>query len=324
MRLPETTRAAAINRFGGPAVLKTRTLPLPKVGPSDVLIRVDTAGVGSWDDDMRAGWYEGRRPPFPRVLGVDGSGVVAAVGKRSRRFKTGERVYAYSFDNTKGGFYSEYVAVPAARVGRPPKGMSLRDAGALPATGLTAQQGIDEVLRLRRGETVVVFGASGAVGTLAVQFARRRGARVLAVASGRDGVALARKLGAHAAVDGRRGDVGAAVRAFAPKGVDAVLALAGGPELTAGLRAVRKGGRVAYPNGVEPAPRQRKGLRVIAYDARPGASELARLALAAQAARLRVPIAAEFPLARTRRAHERLARGHVLGRIVLRARRGRK
>src|SRR4030088_758948 len=111
MRVPDTMRAAAIDRFGGPEVLTLHTLPVPKVDAGEVLIALHTAGVGSWDADMRAGWWPFGRPRFPLVLGSDGSGWVAAVGSRVRRFSEGDRVYAYSFANPKGGFYADYVAV---------------------------------------------------------------------------------------------------------------------------------------------------------------------------------------------------------------------
>ena len=314
-------RAAALDRFGKPNVLKLHVLPTPDIDASEVLIAVHTAGVGSWDADMRGGWWpEAGRPPFPIVLGTDGSGTIAAVGSRVRRFRAGDNVYAYSFANEKSGFYAEYVAVPAGNVGRPPDALSLRDAGALPATGLTAIQGIDDVLHLKRGETIVIHGASGAVGSLALQFAKMRGARVLATASGRDGLSFVGRLGADAAADGRRDDLRAAALEFAPGGVDAVLAFAGGRPLTRLLDAVRRGGRIAFPNGIEPAPRKRRGLSVKSYDATPGVREFERLTRALEAARLRVPIAASYPLARAARAHQRLEKGHVLGRIVLRVR----
>jgi NADPH:quinone reductase-like Zn-dependent oxidoreductase len=174
-------RAAALDRVGGPGMLTRHVLPVPEVGASEVLIAIHTAGVGSWDADMRAGWWpEGERPPFPLVLGTDGSGRIAAVGSRVRRFAPGDNVYAYSFANPKGGFYAEYIAVAADKVGRPPAMLSLRQAGAVAATGLTAIQGVDDALHVKRGEAVVIHGASGGVGSLALQFAKMRGARVLA------------------------------------------------------------------------------------------------------------------------------------------------
>jgi NADPH:quinone reductase-like Zn-dependent oxidoreductase len=238
-----------------------------------------------------------------------------------RRLALGETVYAYSFANPKGGFYAEYVAVIADRVGRPPKNLSLTEAGAIGTTGLTALQGIDDVLHIKRGQTVAIHGASGGVGSLAVQFAKLRGARVLATASGSQGTALVRRLGADVAVDARSEDLKAAALHFAPEGLDAVLAFAGGRPLTRLLDAVRRAGRVAYPNGVEPAPRKRRGLMIKSYDATPGIREFERLSRAVADARLKVPIAASFPLEQAAKAHERLEKGHVLGKIALRIRR---
>jgi NADPH:quinone reductase-like Zn-dependent oxidoreductase len=318
--IPATMRAAAADRFGGPDVLRLHILPVPEIDASEVLIATHTAGVGGWDADMREGWWPGGRPRLPLVLGSDGSGTIAAVGSRVRRFAPGDTVYAYSFANPKGGFYAEFVAVAADNVGRPPAILTMKEAGAVPTTGLTALQGIDDVLHVRRGEAVVIHGASGGVGSLALQFAKMRGARVLATASGRDGIAFVRRLGADAAADGRRDDLRAAAMEFAPEGVDAVLALAGGEPLAQLLDAVRPGGRVAFPNGVEPAPRKRRGLSIESYDATPGVREFERLGRAIEAARLKVPIAAAYPLDQAAKAHERLAKGHVLGKIVLRIR----
>jgi NADPH:quinone reductase-like Zn-dependent oxidoreductase len=312
-------RAAAIDRFGGPAVLKVHTLPVPPVDDDEVLIALHTSGVGGWDADMRGGWWPFSRPHFPVVLGTDGSGTVAAVGARVRRFKVGDKVYAYEWEIGKGGFYAEYVAVPAKGVAHIPKPLDLRHAGAIPVTGLTALQGIDDALHLKKGQSIIIHGASGGVGTMAVQFAKLRGARVFATASGREGVALVRRLGADTAVDGRSGNIREAVLQFASEGVDCVLAFVGS-KLAECLKALRRGGLLAYPNGIEPAPRKRKGLKIIAYDGVAGVREFERLNRAAKAAPLRVPIAATYPLAQAAKAHQRLAAGHVLGKVVLRIR----
>jgi NADPH:quinone reductase-like Zn-dependent oxidoreductase len=317
--VPETMRAAAIERFGGPEVLELRRLPVPQIDAGEVLIATHTAGVGSWDAEMRAGWWPEGRPRFPLVLGSDGSGEVAAVGSRVRRLRSGQQVHSFSFANPKGGFYAEYVAVAAEKVAPLPKPLGLREAGAIPTTGLTALQGIEH-LGVKKGEAVIVHGASGGVGTLALQFAKLRGARVLATASGRDGVALVRRLGADQAVDGKQEDIEAAAHRFAPAGVDAVLATVGGKSLEQCIRALRRGGRLAYPNGVEPAPKKRAGVKVIVYDAEPGVREFQRLGKAVAAAKPRIVIAASYPLAQARKAHQRLEKGHVLGKIVLRIR----
>jgi NADPH:quinone reductase-like Zn-dependent oxidoreductase len=182
---------------------------------------------------------------------------------------------------------------------------------------LTALQGIDDALRLKRGEIVIIHGATGGVGSLAVQFAKLRGARVLATASGADGLKLARRLSADEAVDGRHDDIAAATHRVAPEGVDALLATAGGEALERAIATVPQGGRVAYPNGVEPEPNQRSGIELISYDAVSGVPEFERLGEAIEQSKRVVPVAAEYPLAEAK-AHERLAAGHVLGKIVLR------
>ena len=316
--MPKTMRAAALDRFGPPEVLALHRIPVPEIDAEEVLIAVHTAGVGVWDADMREGWSPSGNPRFPLVLGTDGSGTVAAVGSRVRRFDIEERVYAYSFDNPKGGFYAEYVAVAADTVARLPKSLDLLHAGALPTSGLTALQGIDDTLHVKKGESIIIHGASGAVGSIAVQFAKLRGARVLATASGEDGVDFVRRLGADEAVDGKHGDIVAAARPFAAAGIDAVLGFAGGELLERCLDALRPGGRLAYPNGVEPEPKERPGIKITSYDAVPGVREFERLEEAVEASKLQVAIAAAYPLEQAAEAHKRLAARHVLGKIVLR------
>ena len=318
--VPETMRAAAIDRFGGPEVLSLHVLPVPVIDDDEVLIALHAAGVGPWDAEIREGWLADDSVGFPLVLGTDGAGTVAAAGAHVRGHVVGDRVYSYRFDNPKGGFYAEYVAVLAEYVGRVPESLDLESAGAIPATGLTALQGIDDWLELRQRESVLIHGASGGVGTVAIQFAKLRGAQVLASASGADGVALVRRLGADEAVDGKREDLAAAGRRFAPEGLAAVLALAGGAALERALETVRPGGRLAYPNGVEPEPEPPPGIVIMPYDAVAGVREFEQLNQAVVAAKLEVPIAAAYPLADAAKAHERLAAGHVLGKIVLRIR----
>jgi NADPH:quinone reductase len=308
-------RAATIDRRGR---VRVRDVPVPALGRREVRIAVDTGGVGSWDATMRP---EGRERFI--VPGTDGAGLVVAVGAGARRFRAGDRVYSYSYLNPKGGFHAELTVVAETKVARVPRGLGLKEAGAIATTGLTALQGVDDALRVQRGERVIVHGASGGVGTLAVQFAKWRGARVLATASGSDGVRLARRLGADVALDGKRDDLLEAARRFAPDGVDAVLAFVGGKSLARCLDALKpRGGRLAYPNGVAdpPRPRKRKGVKIVAYDGTPGVREFQRLNRAVTAAKLKVPIAKAYPLDRAADAYRFVRKGHVLGKVVLRIR----
>jgi NADPH:quinone reductase-like Zn-dependent oxidoreductase len=318
--VPQTMRASAIDKAGGPEVITLHTLPVPRPAADEVLIAVHTAGVATWDASIRAHPEEIKHSRFPLVLGTDGSGLIAAVGSQVSGFKPGDQVYSYSWDNPQGGFYAEYVAVPAKLVGHVPAGMSLRDAGAIGTTALTAIQGIDDALHIKSGETLIIHGAAGGVGSLALQFAKLRGARVLATASGEDGASFVKHLGADAVVDGRQGDIAAAARQFAPQGVDAVLALAGGDSLERCLDALRAGGRMAFPSGVHPEPKARAGINSVRYDAIAGPQEFERLNQAIIAAKLQVPIAADYPLADAAKAQERVEAGHVLGKVVLQIR----
>jgi NADPH:quinone reductase-like Zn-dependent oxidoreductase len=316
--IPETMLAAAIDRFGPPSVIKVREMPVPDVSPNEVLIEIHAAGVGVWDESVRDGsWKPYGRTKFPLVLGTDGAGKVVATGARVRRFRIGDRVWSYHYANPKGGFYAEYVAVSAANVGRVPQKLDLTQAGAGATTGLTALQGIDKVLRVRDEETVLIFGATGGVGTLAIQFAKRKGARVIATATGGDAVSLVRKLGADETIDARSDSAPEDLHSLAPDGLNAALVLASGKTLEPCLDLVIKGGRIGYPNGVEPEPRKRRGVRVESYDAEASPVAFDRLEAAAEAAQLVVPIAALFPLEQADKAHERLERGHILGRIAL-------
>jgi len=319
--VPATMRAVAIDAPGGVEVMTLRTLPVPSVDAKDVLIEVHSAGVAVWDLQIRS-TMQWVKPHFPYVLGSDGSGVVVAVGARVTRFKPGDSVYGYCWDNPKGGFYAEYVSAPDNCFAKLPKGVSMESAGALGASGLTALSGVDRALALKRGDSVIIHGASGAVGTLAVQLAKLRGARVLATASGDEGVALVRRLGADVVIDGRKSDIAAAVREFAPKGVDAVLAFAGGDPLEKCVDGLRRGGKVAYPNGVEPVPKPREGITVVPYDALFGdqAEQWSQLNAAIEAKPFEVPVAATFSLADAAAAHKRVEAGRVLGKVVLRIR----
>jgi NADPH:quinone reductase-like Zn-dependent oxidoreductase len=319
--IPAEMEAVAIDQFGPPSVLTLRTVPVPSPGPREVLIAPYDAGVGIWDAKIRDGTWAEDDVRFPLILGTDGAGVIVEMGESVRRLHLDDRVWAYEYGNPKGGFYAEYVAVDMDHVGILPERLTFAQGGAAAATGLTALQGCVDHLELQRDQTVMIFGASGGVGTLAVQFAARlRRARVIAIASGTDARILLEKLGAEIVIDGRKRDAIDRIKEAAPDGLDAILALAGSPVLDASIDLVRSGGRVAYPNAVEPEPRRRAGIRMIAYDASATPAEFASLAHAVEATELVVPIAATFPLGQASQAHARIERGHVIGRIVLKIR----
>ena len=205
-------------------------------------------------------------PKFPIILGSDGAGTVEAVGEKVSHFKKGDRVYGISFMSPKGGFYADYVVMKETNAARIPGKLSATQAGAMAVDVLTAYAGLETTLHLKSDESVLIFGASGGIGHMAVQLAKRMGARVLAVASGQDGVALVKRLRADKVIDGYSEDIVAAAREFAPKGIDAVLLTAGGAGAEKCLTTLRSGGRVAYPNGVELPQKDRPGITVQVYN----------------------------------------------------------
>lgn len=198
-----------------------------------------------------------------------------------------------------------------------PQGLGTAEAGVLGADGVTALRGLDDQLHLSAGQTLMIYGASGGIGHLAVQLAKRMGARVLAVASGPDGVALVRRLGADAAVDGKRDDVARAARDLAPGGLDAALVLAHGDSLDPALATLRNGGRIAHPNGVEPPPKGPKGVTVLAYDGEPGRDVLEKLNRLIAAGPFHVEVGRAYPLDDAARAHREIEQHH-LGKLALR------
>ena len=316
----QTMRAVALDKFGGPEALKIQDIPIPAIEAQEVLIRVEAAGVGAWDPFEREGRFVeimGVNPTFPYVLGTDGAGTIAAVGKGVSGFKEGDRVYAAQLANPKGGFYAQYTAVKADNASLIPGDMSIEQAAVLPTDALTGLTGLEKFLGLKSGETLMVFGASGGIGHLALQLAKRLGAKVFAIASGDDGVELCKKLGADDAVDGRSEGVLMAMKEFAPNGIDAALITAGGPTTDRSLSAIRKGGRIAYPHGVMPEPTAPDGIAIEAYDGENSPELIERLNTLIESGPFEVHVDRVFQLEEADQAHAALDEHH-LGKIALR------
>jgi NADPH:quinone reductase-like Zn-dependent oxidoreductase len=284
-------RAIAIERFGGRDRLKIMDLPTPELGPDDVLIGIRAAGVGPWDVKTREGVFGERS--FPHVLGVEASGIVESAGQNVADLREGDEVYVYS-----GGCYAEYVAAPAEKVAHKPASLSFEEAAGVPVAGSTAYQGIVEEIGLKEGETVLIAGAAGGVGTIAVQIAASLGARVLGTASPRNHDYLL-SLGAAEAID-YHGDWVADVRNVAPDGVDAVFDCVGGETFRRSFEAVRDGGRV---------------VTIVAFGEE---VELEKLSEMFDDGKLQVEIEDVLSLEEATKAHERVEAGHTRGKIVLR------
>ena len=244
-------RAMVIPRFGGPEVFEEREVEDPRAGPYQLLVRVRASGTNPVDAKLRQdGSWAGLKPPV--VLGYDVSGVVEAVGSGVTDFRPGDEVYYTPeiFGSPAGGSYAELNVVNASIVAPKPKNLSHEEAASVPLAGGTAWEALARRLQLRNGETVLIHGGAGGVGSFAVQMARAAGARVLATA-GPDNQACLRSLGAHVAIDYRAEDPAeVALRETDGAGVDAVLDTVG-ENIIPSLRATRPSGRLATILGVQ-------------------------------------------------------------------------
>lgn len=317
-------RAIVIDRFGGPEVLEMREVDRPEPGPGELLVRVVCAGTNPVDAKLRqnAAWA-GLEPPL--VLGSDASGVVEALGPGVTGFAPGDEVFYMDeiFGNTMGT-YAEYNAVPARIVARKPAGLSHEQAAAVPLAGGTAWEAIVRRLQVRPGETVLIHGGAGGVGSFGVQFARAAGARVLATASARNQDVL-RELGADVCIDYEAEDFAeVALRETDGRGVDAVFDTTGGDRIKRSLSATRHFGRLACiltPDGTLGGLSSRNqtlhGIFVMRESER-----LHEMAAVIEQGRCTPLIGEVMPLEDVRRAHERLDSGHGTGKLILRVAEG--
>lgn len=331
----ETMKAVRIHAFGGPEVLQYEDAPKPKLQPGEVLVRVHAIGINPPDWYLRDGYRA--LPPewrpqvdFPLIPGTDISGVVEAVAKDVEGFSVGDEVYSmvrfFSVGESKA--YAEYVTVPASELARKPAGIDHIHAAAAPMSLLTAWQFLVELGHRQpnplqagphqpvplAGKAVLVNGAAGGVGHFAVQVAKLKGARVIAVASGRH-EALLRDLGADDFIDYTRTPPETVAR-----DLDLVVDALGGPTTGRFLQTLKRGGALfpVYPLGFSDAEEaEKRGITVSATQVRSSGTQLTELARSLDDGTIRAVIDSTYPLAEARHAHERAARGHIQGKIVL-------
>ncbi|WP_224240516.1 zinc-binding dehydrogenase [Hyalangium gracile] len=311
-------RAMVISRFGGPDVFEERDVPTPTAGPGQLLVRVVASGTNPVDAKLRQdGSWAGLIPPV--VLGYDVSGVVEAVGPGVTGFARGDEVFYTPeiFDNPSGS-YAEFNAVSAAIVARKPRNLTHEQAAAVPLAGGTAWEAVIRRLQLTVGETILIHGGAGGVGSFAVQIAKAAGAHVLATA-GTENQKTLRRLGADVAINYQRVDATEAVlRETGGVGVDAVFDTTGSQVIPT-IPAVRRGGRIATILGFSGDmsafyPRNLTLHGVFLLRERRRLEELTRLI---ERDHLQPLVESVLPLAQVADAHRRLDSGHGRGKVVL-------
>ncbi len=311
-------RAMVISRFGGPDVFELQDRPRPVAGPGELLVRVVASGTNPVDAKIRqAGSWAGI--PFPAVLGYDVSGVVEEVGPGVTGFKAGDEVfYTPEIFGNPNGSYAEYTVAAASIVAHKPPGLSHVEAAGIPLAGGTAWEAIVRRLSVRPGETVLIHGGAGGVGSFAIQFAKAAGARVLATASKANHEAM-RDLGADVTLDYRDTDVvDQILREAGGAGVDAAFDTAGG-NVPMSTQVTRPFGRIATilpPTGDLTALYVKNQTLYGTFLTREGA-RLREMAPLFERGQAKVIVDAVLPLEQVGKAHERLDSGHGRGKIIL-------
>jgi NADPH:quinone reductase-like Zn-dependent oxidoreductase len=300
--------------FGGPEMLELVELERPVPLPTEVLVRVRAVGVNPVEAVIRSGQFPLLgEPPF--ILGWDVSGVVEDIEPGVTRFQPGDEVYGMPFFPRAASAYAEYVVAPSRQLARKPSGLSHAEAAALPLAGLTAWQALVDTAQLTAGQRVLIHGAGGGVGHLAVQIAKARGAHVTGTVSA-DRHDFVANLGADEVIDYRTTDFAAHV-----DGADVVLDTIGGDIARRSIGVLRRGGLLVTIVGrrdVDLAARtEAAGRRFAGLSVEPDYPALKALADLAESEKLRVRLQATLGLAEAAKAHELLESGSVTGKIAL-------
>jgi NADPH:quinone reductase-like Zn-dependent oxidoreductase len=306
-----TMRAVVAHEYGAPEVLKIEQMPRPEPNDDEALVRVIASSVNPADPLTLSGKYAKEfGTHLPLIAGYDIAGVVEKTGANVTQLKAGEAVYGYP---TFGGGWADYVNVKEWEVAAKPKSLNFVEAAAVPMAALTAWQSLVDVAKLQPGQTILIHGGSGGVGSFAIQIAKARGARVIATASTAN-QDLLKQLGADVAVDYTKTkfeDVA--------KEIDAVLDPVGKDTLARSYGVVKKGGivmsLVARP---DPEELKKRGIRGAGIASHPDAEDLTEIAQLIDTRKIKPTVTEVLPLTDAIKAQQQAATHHTRGKIVLR------
>jgi len=305
-------KAIVIHQYGGPDVLKYEDVPRPEPKDDQLLVRVIAAGVNPVDGMIRSGMFaKGGNGAFSTILGGDIAGIIEKIGSKITKFKAGDPVFAYvSLDNNGG--YAQYALTTEHETAPKPKSLTYVQAAAVPIVALTAWQALVDTAKLSAGQTVLIHGGSGGVGSFAIQIAKSRGAKVIATASTAN-QDLLKELGADVAIDYTKQkfeDIA--------KDVDVVLDSIGKDTLARSYGVVKKGGIiVSLVARLDQSELEKRGIRGTALSVEPQSEELAKIGELIDEKRIKVIVSQTFPLSEAMKAQEQVATGHTRGKIVL-------
>jgi NADPH:quinone reductase-like Zn-dependent oxidoreductase len=301
-------KAIRIHEFGGPDVLKYEDVPKPKPGPGEIRIRVVAAGVNPMDWKVRRG---GMNLPLPMIMGIDVAGVVDSLGPEVSAFQQGDQVFA-KISLGQGG-YAEYTVTNTSQAAIKPRSIGFVEAAAIPTAGLAAWQSLFDIAGLQKGQSVLIHGAAGGVGSFAVQFAKWKGAHVIGTASSGNAEFL-KRIGADGVIDYKAQRFEDVVH-----DMDVVMDTIGGDTFERSWSVLKPGGFLvttvaSVPEGAAKA----HGVHAKGLMTKPDGSELAQIAAIIDEKHIKPVVTAVLPLADARKAQEMSESRHTRGKIVLR------
>jgi NADPH:quinone reductase-like Zn-dependent oxidoreductase len=305
-------KAAYIEKFGGPAVLQYGALPDPSAGPGQIVVDTVAASVNGADWKVRAGSYGTAK--FPLILGRDFSGVVSALGAGVADLSVGDEVFGV-LEAGRDGTYAEKIAVGAAIVAKKPSALSHVDAAALALTGLTALCSVEDTLKLKSGETILIQGGAGGVAGFAIQLAKHLGARVISTASAAN-LAYVRGLGADEVIDYHTTDFRTVVGHC-----DAVFDTVGGDVALRSFAVLKPGGRAAFiASGAQAPKTDRSDVTALRPAVGRDRAHLDRIVELYVAGAVRPPPVTLYSLADAAEALRVSESRHLKGKLVLKVR----
>jgi NADPH:quinone reductase-like Zn-dependent oxidoreductase len=311
-RIHSTMIAWRVHEFGPPEVMRFERVPRPKPGPGEILVKVEAAGVGPWDGWIRAG-KSALPQPLPLTLGSDLSGEIVTVGPGVSELRVGDQVYGVTNLQFTGA-YAEYALASAGMVSSKPISLTHVEAASVPVIAVTAWQALFDRAQLKAGQTVVIHGAAGNVGSYAVQLARRVDVQTIATVS-TDDIPAVRKLGANTVIDYRTQRFEEEVR-----DADAVIDLVGGETQNRSFQVLRRGGKlISAVSRPDQHRAESHGVEAAFFLVNVTSQSLAEIARLIDGGELTTSVGAILPLADARQAHLMLerVRPQPKGKIVL-------
>ncbi|NOK83607.1 MAG: NADPH:quinone reductase or related Zn-dependent oxidoreductase [Chloroflexi bacterium AL-W] len=313
----DTMYAIGFKQYGNPEVLQPLERSMPTLTPDSVLIKVVAAGVNPADTNFRRGAFRFViRVKLPFVPGLDVAGIVAAVGENVHQFKVGDSVYAM-LPTSEGGGYAEYAVVHSTTLSRLPANLSFMQASAVPLAALTAYQGLNEYARVQPNDKILIYGASGGVGTFAVQIARAMGADVTAVCSTRN-LSLVEELGAHSIIDYTKQSVDALPRMY-----DTFFDTRAQFPFVKGAQAIKRGGRLlslnpGMNNPISGLYAKRNGYDLRGFLVTPNGEDLRKITKLVEQGLVSPVIDRTYMLSEASQSHMYSETKRVSGKLVLR------